>query len=46
MAMWMYRLEFKIIEQLQDARDVNEFDDALDELYNWADENRVWLGGI
>jgi len=34
----------EIIENLQSAEDVNEFDDALEELYDWADERRVWLG--
>jgi len=36
----------EVIERLKNAEDTNEFDDALDELYDWADENRVWLGGI
>lgn len=33
-----------ILEELSYAQDEEEFDDALENLYDWADEERVWLG--
>lgn len=33
-----------IIDGLGEVEDVDEFNDVLEDLYDWADENRVWLG--
>ena len=33
-----------IIDGLSNVADVDEFNDVLEDLYDWADENRVWLG--
>lgn len=32
-----------IVFNLSAAEDVNDFDDAWSELYDWADDARVWL---
>ena len=34
----------EIIARFNDAEDVEEVDNILDDLYDWADANRVWLG--
>jgi hypothetical protein len=34
-----------ITDNLADAEDVEAFNDWLSALYDWADENRVWIGG-
>lgn len=28
----------------EDIQDAEDFDDVLERLYDWADDNRVWLG--
>lgn len=33
-----------IFEEAIDLNDTDVFDDGLSELYDWADDNRVWLG--
>lgn len=36
--------EFKdAVEAMDDAGDPNDFDEALEDLYDWADEYRVWI---
>ena len=35
---------FDIVEcDLANAEDISEFDDYMDSLYDWADDNRVWI---
>jgi hypothetical protein len=33
-----------IIDDFEDIQTVEECDDALERLYDWADANNVWLG--
>lgn len=33
-----------IIDGFAEIEDTDEFNSVLDDLYDWADENRVWLG--
>jgi hypothetical protein len=39
----VYRLEDIGKETMPDANTTDWFDDVLDDLYDWADHNRVWL---
>lgn len=32
------------LDEAQTTDDVETFDDALEMIYDWADENSVWLG--
>lgn len=34
-----------IIENLRIAEDIEELDEWLEQLYDWADGMRVWIGG-
>lgn len=40
-----YEVEWyvNIVEMLNDALSVRDIDDALNELYDWADSTRVWV---
>lgn len=40
-----YELE-EILDSLADCEDEDDFDTYWDDLYDWADENRVWIGTI
>jgi len=33
-----------ILDMLRDIESLEDFNETLDELYDWADRNRVWLG--
>jgi hypothetical protein len=33
----------EIAERIEDAQDVDEFDEAWDEFYDWADHERCWV---
>lgn len=33
-----------VVEGLERASDTDEFNEWLDELYDWADARRVWMG--
>lgn len=33
-----------IVEQFQAVEDVEEFNNAMSDLYDWADEARCWIG--
>ena len=34
----------ELTDKLEFSEDIEEFDDALSELYDYADENNIWLG--
>lgn len=34
---------YEIWDELKDADDVDHLDSVLDALYDWADDNRVWI---
>jgi hypothetical protein len=34
----------EILELLRSAQDAEEFDDAWEQLYDYADDHRIWLG--
>lgn len=36
--------EYPDIAHFEDVQDVEDCNEALDRLYDWADENLVWLG--
>ena len=40
-----YELE-EIVEWLEDAPDLDEFNAVLSNLYDWADDNLVWMGSL
>lgn len=33
-----------VVLDFEDIADADDFDDVLERLYDWADDNRVWLG--
>lgn len=35
---------YELVEELSRTPDVPEFNEVLTSIYDWADENRVWLG--
>lgn len=35
-----------LAEELETAEDVEEFDDILDQIYDVADQNAIWISGI
>lgn len=34
----------EVLDEAANTGDVEVLDDALEQLYDWADDNRVWLG--
>jgi hypothetical protein len=34
----------EIVDWLAEAADVEDFDTALADLYDWADQHRIWMG--
>jgi hypothetical protein len=34
-----------VVEELENASDLADLNSALNLLYDWADEHRVWIGG-
>jgi hypothetical protein len=35
----------EIVDEMAEVPTVRDFDLCLDALYDWADDNRIWIGG-
>lgn len=40
-----YDMLGSVVEELENGSDLDDFNSALDLLYEWGDEYRVWIGG-